>query len=77
TGSGVAEAVIDGETGFLVPQNDAAALADRIMQLLTDETLRSRMGAAGRAHAESMDWSSIAAQVIGVYKDACRHSMRT
>ncbi len=77
TGSGVAEAVIDGETGFLVPQNDVPALADRITRLLTDEALRARMGAAGRAHAESMDWSSIAAQVIGVYKDGCRQSIRS
>jgi glycosyltransferase involved in cell wall biosynthesis len=72
TGSGVAEAVIDGETGFLVPQNDAGALADAITRLLADDALRARMGAAGRQHAQQMDWSSIAARVRAVYEENTR-----
>jgi phosphatidylinositol alpha-1,6-mannosyltransferase len=68
SGSGIAEAIRDGETGFLVPQNDADALADAISRLLTDDALRAQMGAAGRQHAQNMDWSSITARVIMEYK---------
>jgi len=45
---GVAESVNDGVTGFLVPKGDKAVLADRLMRLLVDATLRKQMGRAGR-----------------------------
>ncbi|MCD4687480.1 MAG: glycosyltransferase family 4 protein [Anaerolineae bacterium] len=67
-GSGVAEAVIDGETGLLVPQHDAGALADAIIRLLTDDDLRAQMGAAGRAYAQTQDWSHITGQLAQVYQ---------
>ena len=44
----VGEAVIPGETGFLVPPDDAGALAASIRQLLGDDQLQRRMGARGR-----------------------------
>jgi phosphatidylinositol alpha-1,6-mannosyltransferase len=68
SGSGIAEAIKDGETGFLVPQNDVDALADAITRLLTDDALRAQMGAAGRQHAQGMDWSSITARLIAQYE---------
>ncbi|MGH9440392.1 MAG: glycosyltransferase family 4 protein, partial [Terriglobia bacterium] len=37
--------IVDGETGFLVEPGDADGLADRILSLLKDSVLRSRMGA--------------------------------
>ena len=67
TGSGVEEAVIDGETGLLVPQDDPAALADAITRLLLDADQRARMGAAGRAYAQTQDWSQVAACVKALY----------
>ncbi len=50
--SGAPEIVREGETGFLVPIRDAAALADRLQTLAGDAALRERFGAA--AH----DWIS-------------------
>ncbi|MCY4023681.1 MAG: glycosyltransferase family 4 protein [Anaerolineaceae bacterium] len=47
---GPSEIVLDGETGFLVPPGDSAGLAQRVTQLLRDDDLRLRMGAAGRRH---------------------------
>ncbi len=67
-GSGVAEAVIDGETGLLVPQNDAITLADAITRVLTDADLRARLGAAGRAYAQTQDWSQVAAHMVALYR---------
>lgn len=46
---GVAETVLEGETGFVVPIGSVDALTDRLSILLQDEGLRQRMGeASGR-----------------------------
>ncbi|WP_297853548.1 glycosyltransferase [Meiothermus sp.] len=50
---GVAEAVIDGETGFLVPRGDLQALRSRLAQLIDNPQLRRQMGMAGRARYEA------------------------
>ena len=46
---GVADVVADGVDGLLVDAGDTAAMSERLEQLARDETLRRRMGAAGRA----------------------------
>jgi len=51
---GIPEVVADGETGLLVPPRDHEALAAAIVRLLKDETLRERMGDAGRTRAQSL-----------------------
>lgn len=48
TVSGIPEAVEHGETGLLVPPEDAAALADALLQMVEDGSLRRSMGLAGR-----------------------------
>lgn len=50
--SGIPEAVVDGETGFLVAENDPAALSERIALLLASADLREPMGTAARRLAE-------------------------
>ncbi|MCH8153364.1 MAG: glycosyltransferase [Planctomycetes bacterium] len=50
--SGIVEAVIDQETGFLVPERDAESLSHRLVTLLQNEDLRWRMGAAARAYVK-------------------------
>lgn len=49
---GIPEAVRNEETGFLVPERNANALAERLAYLLDNETLRINMGQAGRAYVE-------------------------
>ena len=49
---GTAEAVREGETGFLVPLRDSRALAGRIGDLLGDPAAARRMGQAGRERVE-------------------------
>ena len=51
--SGIPEVVVDGETGLLGPEGDSDALAGNLRRLLTDEALRSRLGAAAREHADA------------------------
>jgi glycosyltransferase involved in cell wall biosynthesis len=48
---GCRDAVVDGETGHLVPVNDPTALEGAMVAAL-DAELRTRMGRAGRARAE-------------------------
>lgn len=45
---GNAEAVVDGETGFVVPPADTAALAAALLRLAHDPALRRKLGEAGR-----------------------------
>lgn len=49
---GVREAVVDGETGYLVPRGDVNTLRDRLRRLIVDPNLRLRMGQAGRRRYE-------------------------
>jgi glycosyltransferase involved in cell wall biosynthesis len=46
---GIPECMLEGKTGFLVPERDEDALARRMAELLEDPVRRHRMGAAGRA----------------------------
>jgi len=48
----IPDVVIHGETGFVVPPRDAAALAERVVALLDDAPLRARMGTQGRSLVE-------------------------
>ena len=50
---GTPEAVVDGETGILVPPADPAALAAAVVRLLTDPALAETMGRNGRARAQA------------------------
>jgi len=50
--SGIPELVVDGETGLLVEEKDAPALAEAIQRLLDDTSLARRLGAAGRRKVE-------------------------
>lgn len=50
---GNAEAVVHGETGLVVPARDPHALGRALLQLCQDQSLRSRMGEAGRERARS------------------------
>ena len=49
---GIPEAVLDGESGFLVPQRDVDALAEKILYLIRHPHLWPEMGRAGRRFVE-------------------------
>jgi glycosyltransferase involved in cell wall biosynthesis len=57
---GLRESVRHGETGFLVPHGDAAALAERMLALAADPALVARLGQAGRAFAAGLTWEAAA-----------------
>lgn len=52
---GSPEAVVEGETGFLVAPRDVVTAARRVAQLLGDKDLSRRMGAAARTRVAEWD----------------------
>ncbi|MBI2827677.1 MAG: glycosyltransferase [Acidobacteria bacterium] len=51
TAGAISEVMVDGETGFLVPPRDHVAMAERLVVLLRDPDLRTRMGEAALQRA--------------------------
>jgi phosphatidylinositol alpha-1,6-mannosyltransferase len=49
--SGLAEAIVDGQTGFVIPENDSHAAAQAILKLLMDPALKKQMGERARRRA--------------------------
>jgi D-inositol-3-phosphate glycosyltransferase len=66
---GLAFLVQDGENGFHVPSRDPEALAERIYELLINDTCRKRLGQNALQHARQYAWPDIAEQILGVYAD--------
>ena len=57
---GIPEIVVDGETGVLVPPDDAHRLATALLRLLTRPEEASAMGEAGRARIErQLSWDRV------------------
>jgi len=67
---GIPEVVADGETGLLVPPNDAPALAKAVLTLLGDPAMRVRFGQAGRGRAEvRFSQAALAAASASLYRE--------
>ena len=73
--SGSSELVLDGETGFLVPPGDPAALADRITYLLDHPDEARRMGQAGKKHIEEhFSLKTMVDKTVEIYEQAIQSS---
>jgi len=59
---GLRESVRDGETGFLVPHGDVAALAAALTRIAGDPQLVASLGANARRFAERFTWEAAARQ---------------
>ncbi len=66
---GIPEAVVDGETGILVPSEDPQALADAIQWMVEHPEDRAEMGRRGRERAMLFDVHTIAAQLEQIYRE--------
>lgn len=62
--------VRDGEDGFIVPVRDAAALADRLEQIVTDRALRERMSRAASEHARELNLERHGRLLLAATRDA-------
>jgi glycosyltransferase involved in cell wall biosynthesis len=68
---GLRDSVRHGETGWLAPEGDVAAFAERIASLLEDDALATRMAKAALAWSERFDWD-VAADEMAEAIDAAR-----
>ena len=58
---GVSDAIVDGETGFIVDPTDPGQIAEKTIRLLSDRELADRMGKNGRRRVEKeYTWDGIA-----------------
>jgi phosphatidyl-myo-inositol dimannoside synthase len=64
---GAHEAVVDGETGFVVEPSDVAGARAALERLLGDDALRARLGAAGRRRAvDELSYDHLITRLIPV-----------
>jgi glycosyltransferase involved in cell wall biosynthesis len=61
----VPEIIVDGETGFTVPPEDEAALANALLHVLRDPAQAERMGQAARLRAQrEFTWSAVVERIV-------------
>jgi phosphatidylinositol alpha-1,6-mannosyltransferase len=61
------DAILDGETGYVVPGRSAADVADRLTRLLTDPALATSMGEKGHAWVNAeWGWDSVSRRLADI-----------
>lgn len=65
------EIIEDGVTGFVVPPDNAAALADRMVTLLTEPERASQFSTASRRRVEERFlWSAVVARMVDILRQS-------
>lgn len=64
---GYASLVTHDVEGLLVPPEDEEILAQALISLMTNQSLRQQMGARGRLKAQDYGWEQIAQRVVSCY----------
>jgi colanic acid/amylovoran biosynthesis glycosyltransferase len=71
--SGIPELVQDGVSGFLVPERDIDALAERLTYLIDHPEVWPKMGRAGRIHVEAnYDIKKLNDRLVQIYENLLR-----
>ncbi|MCK8654921.1 glycosyltransferase family 4 protein [Pseudomonas umsongensis] len=71
---GLSDAVVDGQTGFLVPVGDSASLANSIRSLITDDRLLMEMSKSARERAQTIfDSKLYSSLLIAEYTEFVRN----
>ena len=65
---GLSHIVHEGMSGFLVGTRDHSVFADRLVQLLSDGTMRESFGAAAAASAARFSWETAAGSFLELYE---------
>jgi len=69
---GVREAVVDGESGMLVPAGDHEALADGLIGLLDDPDRRHRLGVAAQQRQRALyTTTQMIEGISAIYSEVC------
>jgi glycosyltransferase involved in cell wall biosynthesis len=65
---GLPEAVLNGQTGIVVPKGDLAGLSGAIAKLLQDPALARHLGEGGRQNAMRFSMSEHVSELINLYE---------
>lgn len=65
---GITDQIADGQTGFLVPPGDAAALRNAMQALISDPTLREQMGRAALQKVSEYRAGHVVARIEEIYR---------
>ncbi len=69
---GMDQAVLDGETGFVMEIGDVEAWTSRLLRLVSDASLRKSFGeAARRRYTEKFSTLAMAQATCKVYQEVC------
>lgn len=66
---GLSFLVRDGETGYLFPEGQPEPLADAVLRILHDRSLRDRLGANGTRVARAFAWPQVTRQIVELYQE--------
>ncbi len=70
---GPAEIVVDGETGYLVPEEDPEAIAEAVLRLVSNFEVLREMGTAGRQRVlQLFDIRRCAKEYLELFRQVCR-----
>lgn len=70
---GLPEVVVDGEVGYLLETGDVEGMAERAIEILSDDGLRARMGRAAREHAmRNFDIGRVIPRYVEFYERVVR-----
>jgi phosphatidyl-myo-inositol dimannoside synthase len=65
---GISDAVMDRNTGILVPENDVDATSHALEELLCNNELRQTLSVNGYARAKEFSWDRTAIQIVQIYE---------
>lgn len=65
---GVEDAVINGQTGLLVAEEDASGAAKAILKLFKDPVFAQRLGEGGNQYAHKHSWSWYVDKMVSIYR---------
>jgi glycosyltransferase involved in cell wall biosynthesis len=73
---GVADVVVEGRTGFVVPPNDTPAFAERLVRLAKDPQLRARLASEAPRQASGFDADRLVGDLDRLYREALARARR-
>jgi phosphatidylinositol alpha-mannosyltransferase len=71
---GYSSVITHGQDGLLVPPRDVTSLADTLITVLKDKSLREELSEGARATAESYSWEKVAQRVSDYYNKVFEES---
>ena len=74
---GLTSFIQDGLTGFLVAEEDEEALAEKILVLLDNSTLKGKLGFQARIRAEELSWQNIANKMFSLYQSLLEENIES